>query len=92
VCTENPCGAAQLCCMTDSHCLPFQDWSVRTENPWEANMFYVPALTFFYSGGWLHRWEGAQVSPTTERLQMADMCDWARVHAPAWLGSCTCLH
>eukprot|EP00775_Hariotina_reticulata_P004063 gene4063-4310_t len=25
------------------------DWSVRTENPWEANMFYVPALTFTYS-------------------------------------------
>jgi len=25
------------------------DWSVRTENPWEANLFYVPALTFAYS-------------------------------------------
>jgi hypothetical protein len=24
---------------------------VRTEDPWEANMFYVPALTYFYSGG-----------------------------------------
>ncbi len=26
------------------------DWSVRTTNPWEANMFYVPALAFYYSG------------------------------------------
>jgi hypothetical protein len=25
---------------------------VRTENPWEANLFYVPALTYFYSGRW----------------------------------------
>lgn len=25
------------------------DWTVRTENPWEANMFYVPALTYAYS-------------------------------------------
>jgi hypothetical protein len=22
----------------------YADWSVRTEDPWEANMFYVPAL------------------------------------------------
>jgi hypothetical protein len=26
------------------------DTSVRTTNPWEANMFYVPALAFYYSG------------------------------------------
>lgn len=25
------------------------DWAVRTENPWEANLFYVPALTYAYS-------------------------------------------
>jgi hypothetical protein len=25
------------------------DWTVRTENPWEANMFYVPALTYAYT-------------------------------------------
>lgn len=25
------------------------DWSVRTENPWEANLFFVPALSFAYS-------------------------------------------
>jgi hypothetical protein len=25
------------------------DWTVRTENPWEANLFYVPALTYAYS-------------------------------------------
>ena len=29
----------------------YSDWSVRTENPWEADLFYVPALTYFYSGG-----------------------------------------
>ena len=27
----------------------YSDWSVRTENPWEADLFYVPALTYFYS-------------------------------------------
>ncbi len=26
------------------------DWSVRTEDPWEANMFYVPALVQSASG------------------------------------------
>jgi hypothetical protein len=26
-----------------------QDWTVRTEDPWEATMFYVPALTYGYS-------------------------------------------
>jgi hypothetical protein len=26
------------------------DWSIRTENPWEANLFYVPALSYAYSG------------------------------------------
>eukprot|EP00878_Enallax_costatus_P016506 GHUV01017315.1.p1 GENE.GHUV01017315.1~~GHUV01017315.1.p1 ORF type:complete len:576 (+),score=57.68 GHUV01017315.1:463-2190(+) len=25
------------------------DWTVRTENPWEANLFFVPALTYAYS-------------------------------------------
>ncbi|KAG1665073.1 hypothetical protein FOA52_012492 [Chlamydomonas sp. UWO 241] len=24
------------------------DWSVRTENPYEANMFFVPAMLYFY--------------------------------------------
>jgi hypothetical protein len=42
---------------------PPQDWTVRTENPWEANLFYVPALTYFYSGGqlagWLAGWLGS---------------------------------
>jgi hypothetical protein len=27
----------------------YKHWAVRTENPWEANLFYVPALTYFYS-------------------------------------------
>jgi hypothetical protein len=27
-----------------------QDWSVRTENPHEANMFFVPAMLYFYVG------------------------------------------
>ncbi|GAX86293.1 hypothetical protein CEUSTIGMA_g13705.t1 [Chlamydomonas eustigma] len=27
-----------------------QDWDVRTENPNEANMFFVPALVYFYAG------------------------------------------
>lgn len=26
------------------------DWTVRTENPWEAHLFYVPALSYAYSG------------------------------------------
>lgn len=26
------------------------DWSVRTENPYEADLFYVPALAYQYSG------------------------------------------
>eukprot|EP00197_Chlamydomonas_leiostraca_P007122 CAMPEP_0202862894 /NCGR_PEP_ID=MMETSP1391-20130828/3761_1 /ASSEMBLY_ACC=CAM_ASM_000867 /TAXON_ID=1034604 /ORGANISM="Chlamydomonas leiostraca, Strain SAG 11-49" /LENGTH=615 /DNA_ID=CAMNT_0049542483 /DNA_START=220 /DNA_END=2068 /DNA_ORIENTATION=+ len=26
-----------------------QDWVVRTENPWEANLFYVQANTYLYS-------------------------------------------
>jgi hypothetical protein len=26
------------------------DWSSRTENPWEANLFYVPALSYAHSG------------------------------------------
>ncbi|KAF8062027.1 glucuronosyltransferase [Scenedesmus sp. PABB004] len=25
------------------------DWAVRTENPWEASLFYVPALSYAYS-------------------------------------------
>lgn len=25
------------------------DWTVRTENPWEANLFFVPALSYAYS-------------------------------------------
>lgn len=25
------------------------DWTVRTENPWEANTFYVPALAYAYT-------------------------------------------
>jgi hypothetical protein len=28
------------------------DWAVRTENPWEANLFYVPALTYAYRHVW----------------------------------------
>jgi hypothetical protein len=35
----------------------YKDWAVRTENPWEANLFYVPALTYFYSGKTGTRWE-----------------------------------
>jgi hypothetical protein len=30
-----------------------KDWGVRTDNPWEASLFYVPALTYFWSGGCL---------------------------------------
>lgn len=26
------------------------DWSVRTQNPWEAALFYVPAYTYWYTG------------------------------------------
>ncbi len=26
-----------------------QDWSVRTENPYEANMFFIPAMAYFYT-------------------------------------------
>jgi len=26
-----------------------QDWSIRTENPHEANLFYIPALLYFYT-------------------------------------------
>ncbi|KAG2485165.1 hypothetical protein HYH03_016055 [Edaphochlamys debaryana] len=26
------------------------DWSVRTENPWEATLFYVPTFTYWYCG------------------------------------------
>ncbi|GIL81236.1 hypothetical protein Vretimale_1194 [Volvox reticuliferus] len=26
------------------------DWSVRTENPWEAALFYVPTFTYWYTG------------------------------------------
>jgi hypothetical protein len=29
------------------------DWIVRTENPWEANLFYIPALNFYYTGAHL---------------------------------------
>lgn len=25
------------------------DWAVRTENPWEANLFFVPTNTYFYT-------------------------------------------
>lgn len=27
----------------------YGDWGVRTENPHEANLYYVPALTYYYS-------------------------------------------
>ena len=31
------------------------DWSARTENPWEAALFYVPTFTYYYSGAvWAH--------------------------------------
>uniref|UniRef100_A0A7S0RCE8 EGF-like domain-containing protein n=1 Tax=Chlamydomonas leiostraca TaxID=1034604 RepID=A0A7S0RCE8_9CHLO len=26
------------------------DWAVRTENPWEANMFFLPVLAYYYTG------------------------------------------
>ncbi|GAX80859.1 hypothetical protein CEUSTIGMA_g8294.t1 [Chlamydomonas eustigma] len=26
-----------------------KDWAVRTEDPWEANLFYIPAFTYSYS-------------------------------------------
>lgn len=26
------------------------DWAVRTEDPWEANLFVIPAYTFYYTG------------------------------------------
>ncbi|KAG2488191.1 hypothetical protein HYH03_013185 [Edaphochlamys debaryana] len=26
------------------------DWSVRTENPWEASLFVIPTFTFWYTG------------------------------------------
>lgn len=26
------------------------DWGVRTENPWEATLFYVPTFTYWYTG------------------------------------------
>ncbi|PNW87479.1 hypothetical protein CHLRE_02g144050v5 [Chlamydomonas reinhardtii] len=26
------------------------DWGVRTENPWEAALFYVPTFTYWYTG------------------------------------------
>ncbi|KAG2453114.1 hypothetical protein HYH02_002445 [Chlamydomonas schloesseri] len=26
------------------------DWGVRTENPWEANLFYIPTFTYYYIG------------------------------------------
>ncbi len=26
------------------------DWAVRTENPWEAALFYVPTWSYWYSG------------------------------------------
>ena len=26
------------------------DWGVRTENPWEAALFYVPTFAYWYSG------------------------------------------
>ncbi|GFR40151.1 hypothetical protein Agub_g707, partial [Astrephomene gubernaculifera] len=26
------------------------DWGVRTENPWEATLFYVPMFTYWYTG------------------------------------------
>ncbi|KXZ50301.1 hypothetical protein GPECTOR_17g940 [Gonium pectorale] len=26
------------------------DWAVRTENPWEAALFYVPMFTYWYTG------------------------------------------
>ncbi|GFR49811.1 hypothetical protein Agub_g11751 [Astrephomene gubernaculifera] len=26
------------------------DWEVRTENPWEANLFFVPTHTYYYIG------------------------------------------
>ena len=35
----------------------YKDWAVRTENPWEANLFYVPALTYFYSSN-VNPWAG----------------------------------
>lgn len=37
------------------------DWSVRTANPWEANLFYIPAFTTFYGGhvGWMQGAQGA---------------------------------
>ena len=25
---------------------------VRTQNPWEANLFYVPTFAYFSTGGW----------------------------------------
>lgn len=49
-----------LCCPTTGHDPTYiaykgfhagllYDWSVRTENPYEANIFYVPALTYAYT-------------------------------------------
>lgn len=32
--------------------LLLQDGAVRTENPWEANMFYVPIFAPYAAGGW----------------------------------------
>ena len=26
------------------------DWATRTENPWEANLFYIPTFTYYYIG------------------------------------------
>jgi hypothetical protein len=52
-----PVPSAQTC-VTHPTRLPVQDWSVRTENPWEANLFYVPALTYFYSSGCIGRLQG----------------------------------
>ncbi len=26
------------------------DWALRTEDPWEANLFVIPAYTFYYTG------------------------------------------
>ena len=40
VCSRMTCASMHL---------PLQDWSVRTEDPWEADLFYVPALTYFFS-------------------------------------------
>ncbi|GFR49821.1 hypothetical protein Agub_g11761 [Astrephomene gubernaculifera] len=30
--------------------LLLSDWSVRTENPWEATFFFVPMFTYWYTG------------------------------------------